>query len=184
MKQFVLVLLLATFSFAQSTTPALPNAPTPQPPQLAPAFSDTTVTFNLTPISLPGLGQSLSAAETDVILNLTTNNQIGETTLVGTNFTFVGGRYNRIIPQVSNWLNNLSPNLNGMQFQVGVTSSLGVVRDNSTSHWGERAGVFANYAINNTWAMGLDVEANNLPGQPTQHGNWNYSLAFGPSFHF
>jgi hypothetical protein len=146
----------------------------------APVFSTTTVNFNLSQLSLPGARQSVAGAETDVLLTVTPNNQFGETTLVNPSFTFVGGRYNRTFPAVSNWLNNLSPNLDGMQFQFGVTASLGAVQASNVSHWGERAGAFINYAVSNSWTLGFEAQWCNLPGY--QHNT--YSIALGPAFHF
>jgi hypothetical protein len=172
-KMIVLGFLLLTFS----SRPVEAQTPTP-------AFTGTTVSFNLTPITLPGGKQTLSGAETDVMLSPTPNNAFGETTLINSAYTFLGGRYNRLFPSVSKWLNNLSPNLNGLAFQFGLTGSLGVVNipGNATpTHWGERAGGFLNYQIGSS-AFGLGVEAQwcNFPG----YAHNTYSVAFGPNFHF
>jgi len=166
LRNFTVAILLSVVACAQSTPP--------------PAFSDTTITFNLSPITLPHAGQSVSGAETDALISFTTNNHIGMTTLINPGFTFVGERYNRTFPSISNWLNNVSANINGMQFQFGLTQSLGVVHLGSTSHWGERAGAFVNYSINNTWGVGVEAQWCNFPGY--QHNT--YSVAFGPNFHF
>lgn len=163
-----ITILTSAFTFAQT------------PPS---AFEGTTVTFNLTPISLPGAKQSVTGQETDILLSLTPNNQIGETTLINSSFIFAGGRYNRLFPKISNWLNNVSPNLNGMKFQFGLTGSLGVVKIPgavSSTHWGERAGVFTNYQISNSWALGFESQWDNFPG----YAHNTYSIAFGPAFHF
>jgi hypothetical protein len=168
----ILALFLLAVSFA--------SAQTATPPQ---AFAETTITFNLTPISLPGASTSVGGAETDALIALTPNNHIGETTLIDSGFTFIGGRYNRTFPSISTWLNNLSPNINGYQFQFGLTSSVGVVRVPGAlnpSHWGERAGAFINYQINGTWGVGLEGQWCNFPG----YAHNTYSLAFGPNFHF
>ncbi len=172
---FLFVLMAVGLAGGQTPTPA----PT--------AFSDTTISFNLTPITLPGAGSSVAGAETDITLNLTTNNQLAETNLIGGNYAFIGGRFNRVIPQISKALNNASANLNGLAFQFGVTGSLGVVKSPSTlvlggtqSHWGQRAGVFVNYAINGTWGLGFESQWCNLPG----FVHTSYSIAFGPNFHF
>lgn len=163
----LLLLVGSPHTQAQATTP-----PT--------AFNDTTVTFQLSPITLPGLGTSISGAETDASLALTPNNQIGETMLINSAFSFIGGRYTRFLPSLSNALNELSPNLNGMAFQFGLTASEGLVRVNGKSHWGERAGAVLNYEINKTWGLGIDAEYCKLPGYQSN----TYSLAFGPNFHF
>lgn len=166
----ILLLILPVFAVAQDKTSAFPS---------------TTVNFNLTPVTLPGAKTSIAGAETDIKLNFTTNNVIGETTLIGADYSFIGGRYDRIIPQFGNWLNNVSPTLNGFQWQLGVTGSLGVVRtptglNVTASHWGERAGVFLNYSVNGTFGLGVEAQWINLPG--LEHNG--YSFAFGPNFHF
>ena len=166
----VLILAFSIASFAQ-TTPA-PSA-----------FPETTVTFNLSPVSLPGVKSTIGGAETDVLIAPSPEFQLGETTLTGSSLLFVGGRGQYTIKPISTWLQNHSPNLNGYQFQFGVTSSLGVVKpigQTGTAHWGERAGAFVNYAINGQWGMGVDAEWGNFPG--VQHNTW--TLAFGPDFHF
>jgi hypothetical protein len=170
---------------AQNTT-TLPNAPsTVQATQTQPsAFPETTVSFGLSPITLPGAKTSVAGAETDVFIKITPNFAIGETTLVSADYTFVGGRGNYVIPQFSTWLNNHSPGLNGYQFQLGITGSLGVSRGqlgpNGISHWGERAGMFLNYSFNGTTGLGIESQWCNFPG----YAHSTYSIAFGPNFHF
>lgn len=173
----ILGLLLAGLSYGQTT----PNAPTPQPS----AFADTTVNFSLTPISLPGVSQSVPGAETDVKLNVSTNNVVGETTLISSAYSFIGGRYDRMIPSFSTWLNNHSPQLNGYNFQLGLTASLGVVRTpngvgTTAEHWGERAGAFINYKANSIMGLGVEAQWCNFPG----YSHNTYSVAVGPNFHF
>ena len=174
MKCFALfaVLLLSVAAVAQSAS---------QPS----AFPTTTFNFNLTPVTLPGAKTSVAGAETDVKMKITTNFALGETNLISGNYSFIGERSDYVIPQFSKWLQNISPTLNGYQFQLGVTQSLGVVRTpialgQNQSHWGERAGMFLNYAVNNNVGLGLEAQWTNLPGY--QHST--YSLAFGPNFHF
>lgn len=164
-----IILVVSTLGFAQAPS----------------AFPSTTVSFNLSPISLPGAKTSVAGAETDVLLGITPNNVIGETSLISGNYSFIGGRYNRIIPQFSKWLDNVSPTLSGYSFQLGLTASLGVVRTpfsvgQNQSHWGERAGVFLNYAVNGTFGLGFETQWTNLPG----YAHSTYSIAFGPNFHF
>lgn len=174
MKHLFALLAVSTLSLAAV-------AQTPQPS----AFPSTTYNFNLTPITLPGAKTSVAGAETDVKIGITTNFQVGETTLIAPEYSFIGGRFDYTIPQFSKWLQNISPQLNGYQFQLGVTASAGVVRSPvalgvSQSHWGERAGMFLNYAISGNTGLGLEAQWCNLPG--FQHTT--YSLAFGPNFHF
>jgi hypothetical protein len=133
------------------------------------AFPSTTYNFNLTPITLPGVKTTASGAETDIKFHPTT--------------IFVGGRGDYVIPQFSKWLNNISPSLNGYQFELGLTGSLGTVKAfgvSSSAHWGERAGIFLNYAVSGTTGLGAEFQWNNFPG----YAHNVPSIAFGPNFHF
>jgi hypothetical protein len=149
------------------------------------AFPTTTYNFNLTPISLPGAKTSVAGAESDIKLKITTNLALGETNIISGNYSFIGERADYVIPQFSKWLQNVSPTLNGYQFQLGLTQSLGVTRTPqslgaSASHWGERAGVFLNYAVSNNVGLGAEAQWCNFPG----YAHSTYSVAFGPNFHF
>lgn len=166
------VMLLASFAVGQ----------TAQQPS---AFPTTTYNFNLTPVTLPGAKTSVAGAESDIKLKITTNFNLGETTLISGNYSFIGERSDYVIPQFSKWLQNISPTLNGYQFQLGLTQSLGVVRTPislgiNQSHWGERAGLFLNYAVSNNVGLGIEGQWTNLPG----YAHSTYSVAFGPNFHF
>lgn len=167
-----LCLALTAAGFGQT----LPSAPTPAPTS---AFTDTTVSFGLTAVTLPSKVQTLSGAETDILLNISTSNVIGETTIVSTS-PFIGGRYIRLFPGVSKYIQAHSAFAGG-HFQAGLTASFGVVKA-STPHYGERIGFVLNYAPSgsSTFGLGLDVEANNLPGITT----WRPSIAIAPTFHF
>jgi hypothetical protein len=143
-------------------------------------FAGTSVSFSLTPVTLPGYGQTLAGAESDTLFHFTTNNMIGSTVLVSSS-TFVGGRYNRIFPSISTWLQNHTA-LTGNQFEVGLTFSGGVI-EATKSQWGGRGGFFVNYALSNSWAMGFEAQANYLPGMAPL-GKWAPSIAVGPNFHF
>ncbi len=171
------VSMLAVAVFAQTPAPA----PAPQPS----AFPSTSYNFNLSPITLPGAKTSLDGAEADMKIGLTQNFAVGETSLIGGDYTFVGGRGDYIIPQFSKWLQNISPTLNGYQFQLGLTASAGVIRTPvapgvSQSHWGERAGMFLNYAVSGSTGLGIEAQWCNFPG----YAHTTYSIAFGPNFHF
>jgi len=179
---WILLILAALIGPLPILLPAQ-TATTPAPS----AFPSTVVNFNLTPVTLPGAKTSVAGAETDVKIKLTTNLAAGETTLIGSGFSFIGGRSDYVIAPFSKWLNNVSPTLNGYQFQLGLTGSLGVTRspslistDTNVSHWGERAGIFLNYATNGTVGLGLEAQWCNFPG----YAHSTYSLAFGPNFHF
>jgi hypothetical protein len=168
------VILSVAVCFAQAVPPA---------PGATAAFPTTTMSLSLTPMTLPGVKGSIAGAETDVMVKPSNTFSVGETTLVNSAMIFVGGRGEYVIAPISTYIQNHSPNLNGYQFQFGLTGSAGVVKPVSSvgaPHWGERAGVFMNYAINGTWGAGIDAEWGNFPG--TVHNTW--TLAFGPSIHF
>jgi hypothetical protein len=174
MKSLALVALclaLSLTAFAQTTTPA--------PAPVASAFADTTVSFGLTAVTLPSRVTTLSGAETDILLNVSANNVLGESNLIS-GAPFLGGRYIRLFPSASKWIQEHSA-FTGGHFQVGATTSFGVVKS-STPHYGERFGFVLNYAPegSSTFGLGLDVEANNLPGI----ARWVPSIAIAPTFHF
>lgn len=175
MKNSAILALLAVFLalpvFGQTTPPS--------------AFTTTSVNFNLTPLTLPGTSAgTLTGAETDVMFPLTTNNIFGQTTIVGES-TFIGGRYERVIPVVANYLQNHTA-LTGGNFQFAVTSSLGVVKNSKVS-WGGRVGLLLKYAPagSTNFNIGFEAQANYLPtyaGVNSQH--WIPSVAVGPNFRF
>lgn len=143
------------------------------------AFAGTSISFSLTPLTLPGNQQTLSGIETDALVHFTPNNIFGETTLISTQ-PFIGGRYERVFPSVANFLQNHTALLGG-NFQAGITMSLGVVKGDRL-HWGERAGIFLKYAPSGSdnFNLGVDAEWNNLPGI----GRHVPSIAVGPNFRF
>jgi len=164
----LLILLSSAFCFSQTA---------------ASTFPETTVSLSLSPISLPGNKSTLAGAETDVLINPSNTFALGPTSILGSSMVFTGGRVNVVIKPISTYIQNHSPNLNGYQFQFGVTSSVGVVKPVGSVgnvHWGERAGVFVNYAINGNWGTAVDVQWGNFTG--VQSNTW--TLAFGPNFHF
>ena len=168
----LLAVFLALPVYGQTTTP--PSA-----------FATTSISFNLSPLTLPGTSQgTLSGAETDIMFPLTTNNHFGETTLIGES-TFVGGRYDHVIPAVANYLQNHTA-LTGGNFQFAITSSLGVVKGVKAS-WGGRTGFSLKYAPagSTSFDIGFEAQANYLPnyaGLGSQH--WVPSVALGPNFRF
>jgi hypothetical protein len=164
------LLLLCSFGFAQAAQPT--------------AFSTTTFSFNLSPINLPGLGSSVSGAETDAMFPLTANNRFGETTLIGES-TFVGGRFDHVFPSVAKYLQEHTA-LTGGNFEAGVTSSLGVVKSGKTN-WGGRAGLFLRYAPGGAtnFNIGFEAQANYLPSYAGLNSpHWVPSIAVGPNFRF
>lgn len=175
MRNILVVALLCLFALA------MPLVAQTQPPS---AFATTSFSFNLSPISLPNLGNSIAGAETDALFPLTTNNRFGETTLIGQS-TFVGGRYDRVFPSVAKYIQAHTA-LTGGNFEAGISSSLGVVKG-AKSSWGGRAGFFVHYAPagSTSFNIGFEAQANYLPnyaGANTPH--WVPSIAVGPNFRF
>ena len=178
LKLLIAIVLLSVACWAQDK----PKAAAPASP-----FAASTVSFNLTPVSLPGQQQTLSGVETDALINFTEYLNLGYTTLISTS-PFMGGRYEVAIPVISNYLEKHTA-LTGANWQVGVTGSVGVVKSSVKSYWGERAGIFAKYAPagNANFNLGLDVEWNNLPGVDPSNPSYGHhvvSLAVGPNFRF
>lgn len=159
--------VLTVAGFAQSTS------------KPASAFAETTVSFGLTPVTLPSFGKTLSGAVTETSVNLTTNNALGEETLISSS-PFIAGEYQRTFPGASKWIQNHT-NFTGMNFQIGVKAQFGVVKA-AKSYWGEGAAVFVNYAPSGSNSFGLGLQAGwmNLPG--VQHNV--PAIAVGPNFHF
>lgn len=150
------------------------------------AFPTSTVSFGLTPITLPSFGQTLSGAESDTMFNFTNYNQFGISTIVSSS-TYIGPRYSRIFPSISTWLQN-STALQGNHYQVGLSFSGGVV-EASKQQWGGDAGIFVNYAPNgsNTWGIAFDVAAAYLPGIVNADGGHHKfipKVSIGPAFKF
>lgn len=143
------------------------------------AFLSTTYNFSLTPVTLPGTGTTLSGVENDMLINFTPNNSIGETSLISTS-PFIGGRYDRAIPQVAKWLQNQTA-LSGYNFQFYLTGSLGVVKADR-NHYGERAGLGLRWAPSGTtnFSVAFEAQANNLPGI----SHWVPSFTVSPQFRF
>jgi len=173
MKTFLLSMLLC---FCLTCHPYRSQAQAAQPQS---AFAETTYTFNLTPITLPRTGTTLAGAETDMLVSITTNNALGATTLISSS-PFVGGRYERAIPSIANYLQNHTA-LTGYNFQAGLTASAGVV-NSGKEFWGERAGIFLKYAPagSTSFSVAIDAEWNNFPGIAHNIP----SLAISPAWRF
>ena len=140
-----------------------------------------TVSFGLTPVTLPNAPSSIAGAESDIVIPFTTNNWIGETSIVSSTYSFVGGKYMRVIPQLGTYLNNHST-LNFANSDLGLTGSAGVVFVNGGKHWGATAGVFWLQNINSSWAITFDAEAVRFPYVSTTA--WTWKFATGPNFKF
>lgn len=160
-----LLLMAATFVIAQEPPPT------------------TSFTINLTPITLPGGHTSVAGVESGMSLRLTNNLDVKESNLTGTGLQFYGGGFNYHIPALSTYLNNRSPNINGLLFDFYLTGTVGsVLTPNSPAggHWGERIGGGANYSLNGTWSLGAEVQYAKFPG----YANNTYTVAIGPKISF
>jgi hypothetical protein len=149
--------------------------------------ASTTYTFALAPVSVPGLGQTVAGTEAIVAVQISNSVSLGETNIIapGNNFQYFGGRGFYQIDWLSKKLNNISPTLNGLQFQFIPTLSVGVGRITAPvtqQHIGFTAGGIVNYRFgaSGTWALGGKVEYAKFPG--LKNNGWIAS--FGPSLHF
>lgn len=168
-KFLTLALVLSLATLASSQTPTTPPS----------AFSATTISFGLSPLTLPGTDQTLTGMETDAMIHFTPNNIFGSTTLISTE-PFIGGRYDRVFPSIANFLENHTA-LTGGHYEAYATVSFGVVKADR-SHYGERAGIGLRYAPNGSdnFDVGVEIQWNNLPG--IAHNK--PSVVVGPHFRF
>ena len=170
-----LALICASFCFAQN--------PPVTPPPSAPVDSSTSFTINLTPITLPGGKTSVAGIESGLSLKLTQNFDVRESNLTGTGLQYYGAGANYHLPFLSKALNNVSPNINGLLFDFYVTGTVGsVLTPNAPAggHWGERVGGGFNYSLNQTWALGAEIQYAKFPG----YANNTYTVAVGPQIRF
>jgi len=152
--------------------------------QNPPAVS--TYNFTLTPVSVPGLGQTVAGTEAIVGIGITQNIIVGEDTILapGNSLQYFSGRAIWNAAKLETILNNLSPSLNGLHFQFQPTASAGVVRitNPASQHIGLTAGGIINYSFGDsgTWALGIKVEYAKFPGLKSN----TWIASFGPSLHF
>lgn len=164
---------------AQETTP---------PP--APTVGTFSVAANA--IALPGKNNStLAAAMTGVTLQVTPNFNLRQTNFVSsgaeTNAYFGGFDYT--IPKFSKWLNDISPNLNGYDFKLQATASVGASRianpttNDVIQHYAFLVGGRLQYAIkgSSTYSLVLELDDFNSPGLAKRN---NLVVAAGPVIHF
>lgn len=173
----LMFLLLSSFALSQNTS-CNPNC------DYTPAFSGTKVNMTLSSVTLPGVKGVISGEETFVGANFLQNLTAGPTTIIGEGYSFIGGRGNYVFPWFSKLLQNKSATLNGYDFQFYVTGSAGIIRTTragvNVTHWGERAGVGLNYAVNGNVGLGVEYQWFNAPD--VQHNGRTF--VFGPNFHF
>lgn len=144
-------------------------------------------TFSVTTaaISLPGGRSTVAGTEAGAMLRVTQNTSIGTMNVIspGT-LSYYSGRFEQHIPFLSKKLNNISPTINGLQFDIGVTGSAGVVRvpvgSDFKQHYGFTGGVFVNYYLNKTWSLGVEAQYAKFPG----YNNNTATVAFSPAIHF
>jgi hypothetical protein len=146
--------------------------------------------FTSSAVSLPGASSSLAGAETGATLQVTTNFAIRQTDFISSAATTNGyfGGVDYTIAPFSKWLNNISPTLNGYNFQLQVTGSAGISRITQANgsvvqHYASLFGGRLNYAIkgSSTYALVGEVQDLNSPGFP--HRN-NLVISLGPTIRF
>lgn len=146
----------------------------------------TTWNFTLSPISVPGIGQTVAGTEGGVGVGLTPNLQLGETTIIapGNSFQYFAGRGIYNVAALANALNNHTA-FSGLQFQFQPTVSAGVVRitqPTAVQHFGFTAGGIVNYRFgtSGTWALGAKIEYAKFPGLKAN----GMIASFGPKLSF
>ena len=153
--------------------------------QSTPTFSTQTFAVNAGAISLPGNKSTTAGALTGMTMQVTPNFNLRQTDFVGASGSgltaYFGGADYTIAP-FSTWLNNISPNLNGYNFQLQVTGSAGVDSTSTGEHYAFLGGGRLNYKIasSSTWGLAIDVEYAKLPG----YKNNTVIVAVGPTIHF
>lgn len=133
------------------------------------------MTMSALPLTIISRSGSGTGSETDALVAALHPFSIGETTIVSSKLSFIGGRADFAITPLSTWIQNHSA-LSGSKFQMGPTLSFGGFKAGGTFHYGERAGIFVNYSLG--WAVGMQFEAqwNHFPG----YANDAPSFSFGP----
>lgn len=174
---FFLLLCCATLASAQTAPPLATN------------------TFSMTgqPVALPAGGSTVAGSISGLTFSPTPNFDLREDNLVvatpaaqGTSLGFFGG-FNYRVLDLSKYLNNVSPNLNGYRFNFYVTASAGVDRitdaaGNTRQHYAFLGGGGISYDLNQSgsWQMGVEIRYAKLPGI----ANNTAIVSLGPSFHF
>ena len=135
-----------------------------------PAINVATFTLNASPISLPGIGTTVAGSDSGFKFQATMNFALREDNITASGFQFYGGGFNYALAALSNKLNNISPNLNGLQFSFYITGSAGVDRITSlptaAQHYAFMGGGGFLYRLSTTsaWATGIEVKYAKFPG--------------------
>lgn len=150
-----------------------------------PTVSVNPFSVTAAPIALPGnAGSTIGGALTGVTLGITSNFALRQTNFVSTDASIRGyfGGVDYVIPKFSSWLNNISPNLNGLNFRLEATGSAGATQivGSTNSHVGFLFGGRLTYSVagSKTYALALEIQDLNTPGLP--HRN-NLVVSVGPT---
>ncbi len=159
-------------------------------PPSSPTFPIQTFSATASAIALPGNRETTPGAITGFTLTVTQNFDLRNTNFVttGANGTGYFGGVDYTIAPFSKWLNKISPNLDGYNFQLQATASAGVDRvtplgtTGIAEHYSFLAGGRLNYAIagSRNFGLGVDVEYAKLPGI----ANNTVIVSVGPTIHW
>lgn len=149
-------------------------------------------TFSMTAsaLALPGNHQTVTGAVSGITFSPTPNLDLREDNITPAtpgSLAFLGG-FSYHLPAISTKINNASPNLNGYNFDVYLTASLGETRitdaaGNTASHYAGLAGVGMRYKLSSggAWSMGFEARAARLPGMAS---GWTAVISLGPQLRF
>lgn len=184
----LLALLLCGGAMAQTTTPPATTTPAASGSSL----STYTWTTTLNAVNLPGkngTNSTLAGTFTGVALAVTPNFSLVQENYVSSSATtsaFYGGVAYRLAP-LSKWLNDLSPNLNGYNFNFRVVAEVGAdhvtqATGATSEHWTWGVHVPVTYQFNGgPWGLAADLGWLNLTGVTPRN---NVRFALGPTFSF
>jgi hypothetical protein len=138
-------------------------------------------------MSLPGNKQTLAGTLSGVSFGVSQNFSVRQTNLiVPTSVSAYYGGVEYRVAAFSKWLDNVSPQLNGMHFQLRVNGDVGIDRvtngADAHQHWSFLAGGTLNYQVagSSTYSLLSTVQYGKLPG----YANNTWLVAVGPSIHF
>lgn len=151
--------------------------------------SAQTQTFSLTTqaVAIPGSEtgqQTLAAAVTGIAMTITPNFDLRQDDVITSDGHLQGyfGGFTYRLPVLQRKLNNMSPTLNGYNFQFYLTASAGQDRVGKDTHYAFLAGGGLNYKMgkSGTWTFGCEVRWAKLPG----YRNSTALVSVGPTLHF